>query len=169
MKTRDEYEPRTWVESLAEDQAHRAEGLVPCEGWTCPEWLLPDQVVVQDGDRAYGPCCALLGVVVDADVIADVCQTLLRRGTVIGRRVSVTAHNLTMREGAPDWALVYKNGAVIYLAHDLFEAARRYCYIESGKWDLDLDEPVELHPSDAEIERRNFEERTWNIAPRRNT
>lgn len=146
----------------AKDADRRADGLVACAGPYCQEWLRPEQVVTRVAGDSYGPCCAVICAKVDADLIEAVCQTLTTRGRVLGRRVNAGA--ITTSDLA-SWAVtVAATGAVHFAAHDAFEAARRYCLIESGQADyFDLSAPTEFHPTDEQVAEWNFEERTMHV------
>lgn len=161
MKTWDD-EPE-FIRQLEEfeDANRRAEGLVPCAGPYCDEWLPPEMIVTQDASgTAYGPCCAVIGTVVDADLVKAVCQTIFHRGTVLGRRVSVCVLDQV-------WAVISRAGVVHFIAYDVFEVARRYCLIESGQADyFDLSAPTEFQPTDAQIAEMDFEDRANDITRR---
>lgn len=144
----------------AQDADRRADGEIPCAG-VCGGWILPAQVVISDGTDCYGPCCAVLGARVDADMVEAVATTIFRNTRngdglgVLGRRVSVFRHVDST------WAVTNYRGFIHFVAHDAFEVARRYCLIESGQADyFDLDAPTEFQPTDAAIAEMNFEDRT---------
>jgi hypothetical protein len=155
---------REYEAAVAADR--RAEGLVLCAGPYCQEWLRPEQVVTRDQKDCYGPCCALTGCVPDADLVEAVCRTIVTRTAngdglgVVGRRVSVLRH----LDGC--WAVVYKDGRVLFTAHDVFEVARWYCGAESGQMEYDPEAPLYALPSDAEIAQRYLEERADDITRR---
>ena len=161
--TRSHYEDEPSVIAAleqAEDADRRADGLVPCAGPACAEWLHPGHVVIRDGADAYGSCCAVLGARVDADMVEAVCRTIFANTAngdglgVVGRRVSV------LRHVGKTWAVVYKDGTVLFVAHDVFEVARWYCFAESGEMEVGPDTPPYWLPTDAKQAARMFEERT---------
>lgn len=153
---------REWEAQKAADR--RAEGLVPCAGPYCEEWLRPEQVVTRDLQDCYGPCCAVIGAVVDADLVEAVCATLSTRGRVLGRRVNAGA----VTDDPEIWAVsVVSSGTFHFMAHDAFEVARRYCLIESGQANyFDLRAPTEFQPTDAQIADMDFEDRADDITRR---
>lgn len=145
----------------AEEAARLAEGVVHCAGPWCKNWLEPHQVVTSDRGSSYGPCCAVVGAKVDADLVEAVCLTAMARGAVLGRRVSVGPHTPAVRDqSTPDWCVTHRNGSALFTAHDLFEVVRWYCYAESGQMEYDPAAPAYALPADAEIVAREFEERT---------
>lgn len=121
-------------------------------------------MVTRDGGSSYGPCCAVIGAKVDGDLVEAVCLTVLERGAVLGRRVSVGPYTPAVRElSTPDWCVTHRNGAVLFTAHDVFEVVRWYCRAESGQMEYDQAGPTYALPTDAEIVGRDFQDRYAHI------
>lgn len=143
----------------AQDADRCAAGEFPCAG-VCGGWIRPEQVVISDGTLGWGPCCAVIGAKVDADMIGAVCRTILERGGVLGRRVSVTNSDLY------PWVVVTRDSRVAFAAHDVFEVARWYCGVESGEWEVDLTAPTYVLPTDAQQARNVFLDRYAHLLPK---
>lgn len=147
---------------MAADDAKRAAGLVPCFGVACDEWFPPEDAVIVDEPNGlyYGRCCAIINS--DADTIWSVCETVFRRGSVIGNRFSVGAYTPAVRGAAdPEWSILTKNGTPVVLAYDVFEAVRAFVRLEMSELLCDPTAPAVVIPSDESLVKQTFDDRKF--------